>query len=88
MSYSETNTIEFIYFSDREDELIKNWLKDHGYKWDHNTVCGDCCGMYADEYWVNGIGGKFPDSDKFVEFAKANNIDCEVSNYHITAIKK
>ena len=88
MSYVETGE-EIVLFTEREDELIQNWLKENGFSWKHNTVCGNCCGMYEDEYWVNGIGGSFPKEkrEKFVKFAQDEKIDCEVERYTIRAVK-
>lgn len=86
MSYSETGE-EYTYFTDEEDLLIKAWLTEHGYEWSHNTVCGSCCGMYEDEYWVDGIGGKFTkkDQEEFRQYAAKTGIDCTVSASAITA---
>ncbi len=87
MAYSESYETEFVHFSTEEDNLVRKWLKRQGYTWVHNTVCGDCCGMYEDEYWVNGIGGKFPDDmkDKFIRYAKRHNIGARVEGYTIQA---
>ena len=85
MGYSKQSEEVFTYFSADEEEKIEKWLKDHGHSWDRNTVCGSCCGMYEDQYWVNGIGGEFPDASEFVEFAKKEGIGCRVYGYHIVA---
>lgn len=87
MTYTETQETEFTYFSDKEDKLIKEFLRKKGHTWGHNTVCGDCCGMYSDQYWVNGIGGEFPEEDK-KELAKELErigTHCSIYSYVIDA---
>lgn len=86
MTYSE-NGPELVYFTDEEEEKIDVWLTKHGYEWGRATVCGGCCGTYADEYWVDGIGGEFKkgDENRFKRWAKRNNISCEVEGYTIKA---
>lgn len=78
---------EIILFDDTEEAKIDKWLTDNGYKWDRATVCGGCCGFYADEYWVNGIGGEFKkeDVERFLKFAKKKGIFCKVSDNDIQA---
>lgn len=86
MSYTESGEM-YTFFDDRENNLIEQWLKDHGYTWGKNTVCGNCCGMYDEEYWVNGIGGHFKKADQveFAQFIKGNDIGAKVSGYTISA---
>lgn len=88
MRYEEYEV--YTHFDEREDNLIQMWLYDHEYAYNTNTVCGGCCGMYADEYWVNGIGGEWREGDeeKFKEFAKENRIPCEVEGYTIRATEE
>ena len=52
------------YFTDDEEEIIDSFLRKRGYLWSRATVCGNCCGFYCDEYWVDGISGNFKDQDK------------------------
>ena len=88
MTYIETGE-NYTYFEKKEEKVIENWLKKHGYSWERNTVCGSCCGMFEDVYWVNGIGGKLKKGDgkKLVKFLEENKISAEFDNtYHITAI--
>lgn len=85
MSYSESRSEEFFYFSEKEKELIENFLTGLGYEIGKNTVCGSCCGMYADEYWVGGIGGGWKvksHANKFKKFAEDNGIGCSFSDYN------
>lgn len=85
MSYSEIQSEEFFYFSDKEKDLIEGFLERFGYKIDRNTVCGSCCGMYADEYWIDGIGGgwkKKEDVKEFKKFVKDNEISCSFSDFN------
>lgn len=87
MAYTKHSEEKYTYFTKEEDKLITKWLKEHGYSWQHNTVCGGCCGMYEDEYYVPGIGGVFRKSDKeeFIKFAEENGIGCSVDGYTIKA---
>lgn len=87
MSYENKVLQTFYHFSTEEHEKIEMWLIKHGYTWGTNTVCGSCCGMYADEYWVDGIGGKFKTEDKqaFADFARKEGIGCSVDGYTISA---
>lgn len=79
MSYTETGE-EYTYFTDEEDELIQQWFTDHGYTWWQPTLCGRCCGYFADEYVPNGIGGSMKENDvtEFRKFAEEKSIDCTV----------
>lgn len=87
MSYIETTEDEFHYFSGEEHNFIQEFLKEKGHEWSTNTVCGNCCGVYADEYWVNGIGGDFPPEDK-AELARLmteKGYSCSIGRYTISA---
>lgn len=90
MSYSEEKTEEFHYFSEVEHKFIQSWLKKHGYEWRQNAVCGNCCGMYADEYWVNGIWGKFKkeDQETFLKAMEKKGYECSVEGNTISAEPK
>jgi len=87
MSYSEEINQKFYHFTEEEEDFIDSILTDLGYKWKRATVCGDCCGMYADEYWVDGIGGNFKKADKQIVFAalKKKGITCSIGRYTISA---
>lgn len=87
MSYSTTEQEQFYYFTEEEHETIKNFLTQKGYTWNRNNVCGAHCGMYADEYWVNGIGGDFPKEDKeeFLKLMKEKGYECSVEKNTISA---
>lgn len=87
MSYTEDRTEQFYYFSSTEEDIIEGILKDLGYTWDRNNVCGNCCGMYADNYYVDGIGGNFKEVDKKKVYKelKKNNISCSIGGYTISA---
>lgn len=90
MSYSESKSQEFFYFSNKEREGIETFLKERGYKIDKNHVCGDCCGMYAECYYVNSVGGKWnskKDSNDFGDMCKEKCISCSYSldGYTISA---
>lgn len=88
MTYSEIVEQEFHYFSKEDEKIIEDFLKKKGYKWSTNTVCGSCCGMFADQYWVNGIGGDFKEKDRkalhtlLKEKGIAHSMD---NSYHISA---
>ena len=82
MSYSETLTEEFFHFTEEEDEAIKKYFGEKGYRYSHNTVCGSCCGMYSDTYWVNGIGGEWKsEEDRAGLHELLKSMDCEHSIY-------
>ncbi len=83
MSYSEFETEEFFYFSEKERELIETFLKSLGYDLGANVVCGSCCGMYADNYYLNGFGGWTEKShvNEFKEFVERNKITCSFSEF-------
>ena len=88
MSYSETCEEVFHYFTDVEEEKIYTFLKERGYSsFEHNTVCGSCCGMYSDEIWVNGIGGKFFDKDKkaLADYMEEEGISGLIDGYTVDA---
>lgn len=87
MSYTDSYEETYTHFSDEEDKLIQEWLTKQGYTWSTNTVCGNCCGMYEDEYWVNGIGGKFPENKRkaFLRYALDKKIGCRIYGYTIEA---
>ncbi len=87
MSFTEHEEQIFYHFSDKENKTIKDFLTLKGYKIDHNTVCGSCCGIFADEYWVNGIGGNFKKEDKeeLYKIMKKENYQCSIGGYTISA---
>lgn len=87
MSYSDYATEEFFYFSSEEKKEIESFLKERGHEWQTNTVCGNCCGMFADEYWVNGIDGNFPEKDKkeLADLMKSKSFSCSIGRYTISA---
>lgn len=87
MSYLETVEQVFYYFSKDERKKIEKFLEDHEYEWETNNVCGECCGMYADEYWVGGVGGDIKAKDKkaFVRLCKKEKIACSINDYTISA---
>ena len=84
MSYEEDITETFYHFSEEERNLITKKLEKWGYKWDTNTTCGNCCGMFADYIYVNGIGGKWlPKHQKeMIKFLKEKGIDAGVDIDH------
>lgn len=89
MAYTETESEDYTFFTDKEEKLIDNWLKERGYSWNRVTVCGSCCGMYEDCYW--GIGKenvKFGKADKeaFKKYALENNIGAVISYDDIQAV--
>jgi len=87
MSYSEVEETEFYYFSEEAHDFIKEFLESKGHTYERNTVCGDCCGVYASEYWVNGIFGDFPISDKeeFTKLMQEKGYECSVDGNTISA---
>lgn len=87
MSYEDIEETTFTYFSYEEDVFIQSFLKGKGHTWQTNTVCGSCCGMYCDEYWVNGIGGDFPEDDKkeLAALMKEKGYSCSIGRYTIAA---
>ena len=81
MSYTEDRTEQFYHFSSTEEDIIDGILKDLGYTWDRNKVCGNCCGMYADNYYVDGVGGTFKEEDKknlIEKYGKTPNIEVNI----------
>jgi|SRR5437588_5473963 len=90
MSYLEEYTESFYKFSEKEEKIIDSFLESKGYGWGRATVCGDCCGIYASEYWVDGIGGNFKEDDKkaLYKLLKAKEIKCSIGGYTISADPK
>ena len=88
MTYTEEEHEVFTYFTDEEKEKIEGWLEGKNYQWGTATVCGNCCGFYSDEYWVGGVFGEWNagDEQEFIEWAKQNDISCEVERRTIRAI--
>lgn len=87
MSYKECEDVEFFYFSEEEHTFIKEFLESKVHTYEQNTVCGDCCGVYASEYWVNGIFGTFPekDRDEFIKLMEEKGYECSVEDNTISA---
>lgn len=87
MSYKEYEETVFYHFTEEEHEFIKDFLTNKGHTYEQNTVCGDCCGMYASEYWVNGIFGTFPekDRDEFIKLMEEKGYECSVEDNTISA---
>lgn len=87
MSYEQEESETFFHFSDKEDAFITKFLKEKGYSISQNTVCGNCCGMFADKYWVNGIGGNFKKEDKeeLYKLMKKKGYECSIGGYTISA---
>ncbi len=40
------------FWEDWESDAIDEWLTARGYSTDGPTVCGSCCGFYAEERWA------------------------------------
>lgn len=85
--YSE----DFFYWNTGEEKKIKDFLKELGYNPQSNHVCGQCCGMYEDMIYIDGIGRGWKnknDIKKFQDFITENNIECgfpkEVGEYLYT----
>ena len=84
MSYQEENTETFYYFSKEEEDIIEGFLTERGYGVHTNTVCGNCCGMFADYYYLGGIGGGWKskkDCDDFKKLCEKNDISCSFSKF-------
>ena len=82
MNYEEYVTETFYYFSDEEKEIIENFLIEKGYEIDTNVVCGSCCGMYANHYYLGGIGGSWKTKKDMMDFKKLmekHKISCSFS---------
>lgn len=84
MSYKEIEEQEFYYFTSEERDLIHKKLEELGYRHDYNTVCGDCCGMFAEYIYVGRIGGKWkPEHQKeMISFLKEKGIEASVDVDH------
>jgi len=88
MSHMETEEQTFYLFDDKEKQLIEKWLTKHGYPLHTNTVCGSCCGMFSDYYYVNGICGTWNNANDradFIKFLRRHKISASVYSYHIDA---
>lgn len=88
MSYRESVSEEFFHFTKQEEEVIESFLKEKGYTIGHNSVCGGCCGMYSDLFYVNGIGGKWKnqkDRTDLHNLLKEMGCEHSIYGYHIDA---
>lgn len=83
MSYKENLTETFYYFSDHEKEIIERFLVERGYGIITNVVCGRCCGMYANHYYL-GMDDSWKTREDMSDFKKLmarHKISCSFSDF-------
>jgi hypothetical protein len=79
MSY-EVEQDMLCFFDDWEEEKIEAFLSGYGLTAWRPTVCGSCCGFYADEY---GVSLSPVQVTEFNALATDNHMDAHADSFGI-----